>query len=104
MGQDADAGVWRSLFCRRTQRSDLVPGGPARAAMIARAILSALAAVSVWAQIPAGRIVNADREPGNWLTYSRTYSGHRYTPLAEITAANVAQLRAAWTYQIEDPG
>jgi alcohol dehydrogenase (cytochrome c) len=72
--------------------------------MIARAILSALAAVSVWAQIPAERIVNADREPGNWLTYSRTYSGHRYTPLAEIAAANVAQLRAAWTYQIEDPG
>src|SRR5262249_9776497 len=37
-------------------------------------------------------------------TYSRGYDGHRYTPLAEITAANVAQLRAAWTHQIEEPG
>ena len=34
---------------------------------------------------PAGvnnaRLVNADREPGNWLTYGRTYSEQRFSPL-----------------------
>src|SRR5262249_47780401 len=65
-------------------------------------LLTVLTAVS-WAQVAADRIRDADREPGNWLTYSRSYNGQRYTPLAEITAANVSQLRAAWTYQVQ-PG
>lgn len=72
--------------------------------MNARAILLVAAVAAAWAQVSPERIRNADREPGNWLTYSRTYNGHRYTPLAEITAANVGQLRAAWTYQIQQQG
>jgi alcohol dehydrogenase (cytochrome c) len=51
------------------------------------------------AQVPYERIVNADREPGVWLTYSGNYQGHRYSRLAEITPANVAGLRALWVYQ-----
>ena len=27
------------------------------------------------------RIANADAEPGNWLTYGRTYSEQRFSPL-----------------------
>jgi len=69
-----------------------------------RAVLLVAVASAALAQILPERIRNADGEPGNWLTYSRTYSGHRYTPLTEITAANVGQLRAAWTYQIQQPG
>jgi alcohol dehydrogenase (cytochrome c) len=69
-----------------------------------RTVLLVAAAATAWTQVSPERIQNADREPGNWLTYSRTYSGHRYTPLTEITAANVGQLRAAWTYQIQQPG
>jgi alcohol dehydrogenase (cytochrome c) len=71
--------------------------------MIAR-IMLALLATTASAQVSPDRIRNADGEPANWLTYSRTYSGQRYTPLAQITADNVSQLRAAWTYQIEEPG
>src|SRR5215831_11486154 len=71
--------------------------------MIRLGVLLAVAGAS-WAQISPERIVNADREPGNWLTYSRTFSGHRFTPLKEITAANASRLRAAWTYQIDQPG
>src|SRR5215472_5365562 len=62
------------------------------------------AAVLAWAQITPERIRSADREPGNWLTYSRSYNGQRYTPLVEITTANVGRLQAAWTYQIQQPG
>ena len=54
------------------------------------------------AQVPFSRIVSADTEPGNWLTYSRTLDGHRYSPLTEINAGNVANLRVKWAYQFAD--
>ena len=54
----------------------------------------------VWAQVPYERIVNAAHEPGNWLTYSGNYLGHRYSPLTEITPANIAGLRVKWAYQM----
>jgi alcohol dehydrogenase (cytochrome c) len=57
--------------------------------------------VAVSAQVPYDRIVNAQKEPGNWLTYSGNYFGHRFSPLSEITAANVAGLRVKWAYQFE---
>ncbi len=31
-------------------------------------------------QVTYERILNADKEPGNWLTYSGNYSSHRYSP------------------------
>src|SRR5262245_24030405 len=60
-------------------------------------------AVAAAAQVPYDRIRNADREPGNWLTYSRNYNGQRYSPLDQIKASNVASLRVAWVYQIQQP-
>ena len=48
------------------------------------------------ANVDAARIGQADSEPGNWLTYGRTYSEQRYSPLAGITADNVKQLGLAW--------
>src|SRR3984957_11516129 len=33
----------------------------------------------------------------DWLMYSRTYDAQRFSPLKEITRANVGQLRMAWT-------
>lgn len=53
-------------------------------------------------QVPYERIVNADKEPGNWLTYSRNYEGHRYSPLGEITTANVSGLKVKWAFQFQD--
>jgi hypothetical protein len=35
--------------------------------------------------------------------YSRNYLGHRYSPLEQITAANVAGLKVKWAYQFPDP-
>jgi alcohol dehydrogenase (cytochrome c) len=34
---------------------------------------------------------------GDWLMYRRTYNGWGYSPLAQITPANAAQLKMAWT-------
>jgi len=33
---------------------------------------------------------------GNWVEYGRDYTNQRWSPLAQITAANVAQLAPAW--------
>lgn len=36
-------------------------------------------------------------EPGNWLMYRGNYQGWGYSPLDQITAANVKKLRPVWT-------
>ena len=47
-------------------------------------------------------VVAADlavRQPAaDWLSYNGDYSGRRYSALAQITAANVNQLRANWVF------
>ncbi|MDA2938776.1 PQQ-dependent dehydrogenase, methanol/ethanol family [Acidobacteria bacterium AH-259-A15] len=52
-------------------------------------------------QVSYQRILEADKEPGNWLTYSRTYDAQRFSPLNQITAANVSRLQPAWIYQLQ---
>ena len=52
--------------------------------------------------VPYERIRDADKEPGNWLTYSRDYSGQRYSPLDQIIRGNVGQLRIAWMRQVDE--
>ncbi|MCU1262782.1 MAG: Pyrrolo-quinoline quinone [Bryobacterales bacterium] len=59
-------------------------------------------ALGVSAQVPYQRIVEAGKEPGNWLTYSGNYSGHRFSPLTQLTAANVTGLRMKWAHQFPD--
>ena len=51
---------------------------------------AALLCAAASAQVPYQRIVDAAKEPANWLTYSGSYQGHRYSPLTQITAANAA--------------
>ena len=41
------------------------------------------------------RLLNAAKEPQNWLTYSGGYFSQRYSPLTQITPANVEEPRAA---------
>jgi quinohemoprotein ethanol dehydrogenase len=48
------------------------------------------------ANVDATRIIGADQDPGNWMTYGRTYSEQRFSPLARVTADNVKQLGLAW--------
>ncbi len=64
--------------------------------------LLAAAAIAAQAQAPYERIRNAGSEPGNWLTYSGTYAGHRFSALNQITPANVAALKPVWVYQASD--
>ena len=42
--------------------------------------------------------------PGNWTTYSGNYAAHRFSPLTQITAANVQNLHPIWIYQLDERG
>jgi alcohol dehydrogenase (cytochrome c)/quinohemoprotein ethanol dehydrogenase len=46
--------------------------------------------------VDGARIANGDNEPGNWLSYGRTYSEQRYSPLSRINADNAKNLGIAW--------
>ena len=50
-------------------------------------------------QATSERVAAAPSEPQNWLTYSGNYSSTRYSPLNQITPANVKNLKLQWVYQ-----
>jgi len=54
------------------------------------------------AAVTKERILNADGEPGNWLSHGRTYSEQRYSPLSQITDQNLDQLGLAWHFDLGD--
>lgn len=58
----------------------------------------AMAAFAQTATIDDAKLVNADKDSGNWLTHGRTYSEQRYSPLDEINDTNVSGLKPAWTF------
>jgi alcohol dehydrogenase (cytochrome c) len=65
-----------------------------------------LSTASLWSQsvtwgqgVTFDRILHADREPQNWLTYSGANNGQRYTALKQITPGNVKNLELQWIWQ-----
>src|SRR6202453_5439152 len=67
--------------------------------MSARALFVFFVAGSLFAQVSFERILGADREPQNWLTYSGSVLGQRYSLLDEITPGNVKNLELQWIFQ-----
>ncbi len=54
--------------------------------------------------VTSARILNAAKEPQNWLTYSGNYNGQRYSTLDQITPANVKNLNLEWVFQVRSLG
>jgi len=48
------------------------------------------------AEVTPQRLVDADKEPQNWLMNHRTYDGQRFSPLARINKDSVKGLRLAY--------
>jgi alcohol dehydrogenase (cytochrome c)/quinohemoprotein ethanol dehydrogenase len=48
------------------------------------------------ASVDAARMKRADSDAANWLSYGRTYSEQRFSPLSKINAGNAKQLGLAW--------
>src|SRR3984885_12068064 len=49
--------------------------------------------------VPFERILGANQEPQNWLTYSGTTMSQRHSALTQITPANAKDLNLAWVFQ-----
>src|SRR5207302_7566901 len=70
-----------------------------------RFFLLPLATISMLAQpVTFDRIVNAAKEPQNWLTYWGDYGANRYRDLKQIDTANVKDLRLEWMFQTGQTG
>jgi quinohemoprotein ethanol dehydrogenase len=53
------------------------------------------------ASVSDAQIVKAESQPGNWLTYGRTYSEQRFSPLKQIDNRNAARLGLAWYFDLD---
>jgi quinohemoprotein ethanol dehydrogenase len=55
------------------------------------------------AQVDHERLLRANREPGNWMSWGRTYDEQRFSPLDAIDEGNVDDLGLAWYFDLETP-
>ena len=51
--------------------------------------------------VPGSRLIAAEFEPENWLTYSGSYWSWRYSTLDEIDVKTAADLKLAWSLQLD---
>jgi len=69
-----------------------------RHTLIVLLLLSLLPSGAV-AQVSFDRLLRADEEPENWLTYSGSYKSQRHSRLDQVTPANVTDLELRWVFQ-----
>ena len=67
-----------------------------RALILAAALAASAVSPATWAAEP--------QKPQDWPTYGHDAGGARFSPLAQITPANVAGLKVAWTYHMKPAG
>ena len=60
--------------------------GLIRNSLLVGSMLAALPALA--AEVTPDRLINADKEPQNWLMNHRTYDGQRFSPLDRINKEN----------------
>src|SRR5229473_1916096 len=71
-------------------------------------LATVLAAVGFAGPLPAraadevthDRLLNADKEPGNWLLHHKNFSATRFSSLKDINRDNVKNLKVAWTMHL----
>ena len=66
--------------------------------LLAGVTIAALPALA--AEVTPERLINADREPQNWLMNHRTYDSQRYSPLDKINKTNVKSLKIAYAVAV----
>ena len=63
--------------------------------------LAGTVSAQVSPQVSFDRLLNANKEPQNWLTYSGTLMSQRYSLLTQITRDNAKNLDPAWTFKTQ---
>ena len=72
--------------------------GAARAALAGGIAAGLFLSGAVAAELDGQRLIQADKEPGNWMTYHGTYKSWHYSPLDQINSSNVGRLVEAWSH------
>jgi alcohol dehydrogenase (cytochrome c) len=62
------------------------------------AVLAGTLTVGVSAANAQQQLIEASKNPGQWVMPGRTYDMQRHSPLKQITTANVKDLQVAWTF------
>jgi alcohol dehydrogenase (cytochrome c) len=55
-------------------------------------------------EVTFDRLLHADKDPNNWITYFRDYRGWRFSPLEQINTTNVKRLVPKWIFDLEGTG
>ncbi|MEO6023204.1 MAG: PQQ-binding-like beta-propeller repeat protein [Burkholderiales bacterium] len=50
------------------------------------------------ADVDGQRLINSEKEPGNWMSYHGSYKSWHYSALDQITTRNVGKLKEAWSH------
>src|SRR5436189_447264 len=74
---------------------------------VAATMVACVAGSATWTYVAAGQQrapARAVPVANEWPTYGHDPGGMRYSPLTQITPANVAELQPAWVYHMKPPG
>ncbi len=77
------------------------PAAAAPAAVPAAEPVAAATAPAAFAAVTGERIAAADQEPGNWLSHGRSYGEQRFSPLDQINADTIKDLKLAWYFDFD---
>jgi alcohol dehydrogenase (cytochrome c) len=67
-----------------------------RVTLLASALLASTSLLAMAADVTTPRLLNADKEPQNWLQANKDYAAHRYSELDQINKNNVKDLHVAF--------
>src|SRR4030095_15137409 len=99
---------WRARLDLRfarvpTPRQSSAKGRPrmnvcSRLVAISGAVLLGFGGQAAAADVDHQRLLKADKEPDNWMTYHGSYNSWHYSALKDINTTNVKQLKVAWSH------
>jgi alcohol dehydrogenase (cytochrome c) len=67
-----------------------------RVGLLASALLASTSLLAMAGEVTTPRLLNADKEPQNWLMVNKDYAAHRYSGLDQINKNNVKDLKVAF--------
>jgi quinohemoprotein ethanol dehydrogenase len=54
-----------------------------------------------FAAVDDARLLAADQDAANWMSYGRTYDEQRFSPLKQINTQTIGELKLAWHYDLD---
>src|SRR5262245_16497815 len=86
----SDAEIWQVHAYLRNEELTALRQAKAEGKIAARPVV----------EVEGRQILQADKSPGQWLTYAGNYSGHRHSLIPQLNKRNVGNLRLAWVAQL----